>query len=168
MKKKVAASSEKAVNVSFNHDLIEAMNNAIFYGLEIPNPHKFNDEINKISTKMSTRKNVESEFLTNLKAYIDTFYLHSNNQLCEEYRLSKKYFYPSVQLTKSQILDIIKREGRHRASDNSAIINHYRMLSAQMATTCFDIIKHDWLHRASAYSAVIINKCRMLVAKIFF
>ena len=117
---------------------------------------------------MSTRKNVESEFLTHLKAYIDTFYLHSNNQLCEEYCLSKKYFSSSVQLTKSQILDIIKREGRHRTSDNSAIINHYRMLSAQMATTCFDIIKHDWLHRASAYSTdAIINKYRMRLCELY-
>ena len=168
LKKKIASSNEKVVNVSFNHDLIEAMNNSIFYGLEIPDPHTFNNKINKISTIMSTRKNVESEFLTNLKAYIDTFFWHSNNQLCEEYCLSKKYFCPSVQLTKSQILDIIKREGRHRASDSSAIINHYRMLSAQMATTCFDIMKHDWLHRASAYSTdAIINKYRMRLCEFY-
>ena len=168
LKKKVAASSAKVVNVRFNHDLIEAMNSSIFYGLEIPGPHKCNNEINKISFIMSTSKHVESEFLTHLKAYIDSFYLHSNNQLCEEYCLSKEYFYPSIQFTKSQILDIIKREGRHRASDSSAIINHYRMLSAQMAATCFDIIKHDWLHRASAYSTdAIINKYRMRLCELY-
>jgi hypothetical protein len=162
--KKAAAASEKVVNVSFNHDLIEAMNNSIVYGLEIPGPHKCNNEINKISAFMSSRKKEESDFLTNLRAYIDSFYWHSNTRLCEEYGLSKQYFYPSVQLTKTQIFDIIQRQGQHRASDTSAMLNQYRMLSAQMATTCLDIVKHNWLHRVSAYLSAIINKYRILVA----
>jgi pyruvate formate-lyase activating enzyme-like uncharacterized protein len=58
LKKKISAKSEKVVNASFNQNLVEAMNNAIYYGIEIPPLHDFNDEINEISNIMTKTNNV--------------------------------------------------------------------------------------------------------------
>jgi hypothetical protein len=167
LKKKISATSEKVVNASFNQNLVEAMNNAIYYGIEIPPPHDFNDEINEISNIMTKTNNVESQFLTSLKAYVDTFYMNSNNQLCENYGLNKEYFSPTKQLNKSQILNIIKNEGMSRTADSSVILNQNRMLSAQMAVACIEIIQKHQRDRTNPFAAKVIDKFRLMVTKLF-
>jgi purine nucleoside permease len=116
---------------------------------------------------MTKTNNVESQFLTSLKAYVDTFYMNSNNQLCENYGLNKEYFSPTKQLNKSQILNIIKNEGMSRAADSSAILNQCRMLSAQMAVACIEIIQKDHRHQTSTFSAKIIDKFRLMMTRLF-
>ena len=38
-------------NTSFNHDLIEMMNNAVTFGLPVPGPHEDNKSIDRITKK---------------------------------------------------------------------------------------------------------------------
>lgn len=130
--KNMEDAAKKVANTSFNHDLIEAVNNAVTFGLEVPGPHECNEAFGKISSKMSRRK-TPTEFLYNLKAYVDTYFSSSNIKLCDQYGFSKKYFYPPVRLSKGRILDIIMQESRNRALDSSIVINKFRLLAAVMA-----------------------------------
>ena len=141
LRKETEPAGNKVANISFDYDLIEAINAAVILGLEVPGPHECNKDISMISNKMGRMQIRVSEFLSNLKAYIDTYYLHSNNQLCREFHLSKDYFSPSVQFSKPQILDMIRHEGQHRASHPSTFIKELRMQSAKMAVICLEMVK---------------------------
>jgi hypothetical protein len=134
---------KQIVNVSFHQDIIEAMNSAVDLGLGMPGPHEDNEILDMLSAKMVKIKNGPSDFLTHLKAYIDSFFLSSNQQLCKEYGLAETYFAPAVQLSKNQILDIILNESRQRALNKSVIINDYRKLSAQLIALCLDLAKRQ-------------------------
>lgn len=133
------AASKKIVNTSYNHNLVEAINIAVTLGFEMPGRNDRNKDIGFISNKMEEREITTSDFIANLKTYIDTYFLQSNIGLCEEYILPKEYFYPDVQLNKTQIFDIIKNENRRRSVDKSIVINKLRMLSAVLVDTHLDI-----------------------------
>ncbi|MGK7907111.1 MAG: hypothetical protein AB4040_07775 [Synechococcus sp.] len=133
--------SQQVSNLSFNQDIIEAINNAVAFGLDVPGPHDSNAVLHLLSTKMVKSEKKSSDFLANLKSYIDTYYLTSNYNLCREYGLSKAYFTPSVQFSKLEILDKIIFEGQQRALNKSAVISDYRILSARMIELCLRLAK---------------------------
>ena len=46
---KMESMSNNVANVSFNHDLIEAVNNAVAFGFDVPGPHECNNDYKIIS-----------------------------------------------------------------------------------------------------------------------
>ena len=134
--------------MSFNPHIIEAINNAVAFGLEMPGPHELNNILHMLSTKMAQVPNKPSEFLANLKSYIDTYYLSSNQKFCQEYQLNEAYFSPSEQISKLEILDIIRQEGLRRTKSKSVIISNYRMLSATMIELCLKLTNGTLRHES--------------------
>lgn len=119
LRRKMENVIQKTYNLSFNQDVIEAINNAVAFGLEMPNPHENNESLHLLSSKMSPIKKKSTVFLSNLKSYIDTHYLDSNKKLCKKYGLSETYFVPSVSLNKPEIMDMIVYEGQQRSNNKS-------------------------------------------------
>jgi hypothetical protein len=87
--------------------------------------------------------NSSSEFLSNLKSYIDSYFFSLNQQFCHEYDLRETYFAASARFSKQEILDLIIHEGQQRAMNKSMVINHYRMLSARMIELCLKLTKEN-------------------------
>ena len=135
--------SQQIFNTSFNQDLIEGINIAVAFGLDVPGPHEHNDVLESLSNKMVKMTNHSSEFLSNLKSYIDTYFLSLNQQYCQEYGLSEAYFTPETRFSKQEILDLIIREGQQRALNKSVAINNYRMLAARMIELCLKLTKEN-------------------------
>jgi hypothetical protein len=111
-------------------------------GFDMPGPHMSNRALQMLSDKIVKRSKGTSEFLANLKAYIDHYFYESNLRLCREYNLNEAYFTPPARFSKAEILDIIRCEGRHRAMNSCKIIEDYRELSAKMVDLCFKLIKN--------------------------
>lgn len=130
---------QKVYNVSFNQDVIEAVNNAVAFDLEVPGRPEINGVVRLLSSKMKKITPNSSEFMSNLKSYIDTYYWDSNHQLCKQYGLNKTYFSPSESFSKLKILDMIVHEGIQRSTNKSAIIENYRILSAMMVELCIKL-----------------------------
>lgn len=128
-------------NRSFNNDVVEAINNAVSYGFNTAGPHDSNEIIKILSSKMNSGTKDSSDFLFNLKSYIDNRYRESNQKLCKQYELDELYFEPSKSLGKKEIIDIILHEEQQRALNKSAIIENYRMLSAKMVELCFELAR---------------------------
>jgi hypothetical protein len=135
--------SQPVFNISFNQDLIEAINNAVAFGLDVPGPHENNDVLGLLSNNMVTLTNYSSEFLSNLKSYIDSYFFSLNQQFCHEYDLRETYFAASARFSKQEILDLIIHEGQQRAMNKSMVINHYRMLAARMVELCLKLTKEN-------------------------
>ena len=135
--------SQQIFNMSFNQDLIEAINNAVAFDLDVPGPHENNDVLDLLSNKMVKTTNDSSEFLSNLKSYIDSYFFSLNQQFCHEYDLRETYFAPSAQFSKQEILDLIIYEGQQRAMNKSIVINNYRMLAARMIELCLKLTKEN-------------------------
>jgi hypothetical protein len=129
------------VNTSFNPDIVEAVNNGVVYGLQMPGPHDSNDMFAKLSSKIDQSSSVPSEFILHLKSYVDTYYEQSNMQLCDKYDLPKDCFIPPERINKSEILEIIVDEGQKRSSNYPQVIEQYRMLSARLAELCIKLAK---------------------------
>jgi len=130
-------------NQSFNQDVVEAINLAVTLGFELPERKKGNKIIQTLSSKMDPVKKISSAFLSNLKAYIDTYYLDSNRQLCTHYGLDQTYFKPSKNISKPEILEIIKQEAHTRSLNTTDTLRNYQMLSAKMAELCVKLAKDD-------------------------
>ena len=117
---------------------------------------------------LETTEKRRQSFLVKLKAYIDTYYLASNHQLCKEYALDEAYFAPSIVYGKQEIINVITQEAKQRAKDKTRIIKDYRMLSARMATLslklAFDIAKLEQQNRS--LQKMLISKG--LLNKLFF
>ena len=128
-------------NKSFNQDVVEAMNNAVTYGINMAGPHDNNAVIELLSSKMSPENKNPSAFLSDLKSYTDTCYLKSNQRLCKQYGLDPAYFEPAKSLSKQEIIDIIIHEAYQSSLNKSAIIEHYRKLSAKMVELCFKLAR---------------------------
>jgi hypothetical protein len=133
--------SAKVFNTSFNPDVVEAINNAVVMGLEMPGPHESNELLGLISYKMGAASADSSAFLASLKSYIDTFFLQSNYQLCHEYGLRESYFAPSAEYSKPEILELIVDENKRRLAEKSIIIDNYRALSAKLIELCLALAK---------------------------
>jgi len=139
--KKAEKKGDKIANVRFNDDLIEAVNAALAFGIEMPGPHECNDEIERISAKMNTDRTKDSKFLSKLKAYIDACFSESNQKLCRTFSLREDYFRPNERVDKPGILDAIHHEAEHRSTNRSSVTNRYRKLSGIMAKTCFNLVR---------------------------
>ena len=131
--------SIKTANLSFDHDVIEAINNAVNLGFEMMGPHESNDIINLLSSKMTTTTNKSSTFLFDIKSYVDAYFWESNQNLCKQYSLNQTYFVPSRSFSKQEILDMIVHEAQKRSLHKSTIIENYRILSAMMIELCIKI-----------------------------
>lgn len=135
--------SRRIFNQSFDPDIIEAINNAVAFGLEMPGPNESNEALVLLSNKMVKPEDNSSGFLSNLKSYIDTFFFSSNQQFCQEYGLDETYFIPSARFSKDEILELVKHENQQRALNKSMVINNYRMLSARMIELCLKLINEQ-------------------------
>ena len=131
----------KVYNSSFDQNIVEAINNGVMLGFNMPRPHKDNMIISHLSSEIDSVAHDSNEFLLKLKAYIDTYYLDANKQFCKKYNINKSYFEPSEKLTKSEILEVILEENRTRSLNKSIIINKYRTLSAQLVELCIKLSK---------------------------
>lgn len=131
--------SSQIINVSFNQDIVEAIYNAVAFGLDMPGPHDNNEILELLTTKMNPKANSSSEFLSCLKSYIDTYFSSSNLKLCQEYSISEAYFAPAVRMGKQEIMDIIIQECQQRALNKSSIIREYQMLSARLIELCLTL-----------------------------
>lgn len=130
---------QKVFNPSFAQDVVEAINNAVAFGLDVPGPHESNEVIDLLSSKITQQAKEPSEFLVNLKSYIDSYYLNSNKQFCRQHGLDETYFAVSKRFSKPEILNVIIHEGQQRSSNKSAIIKDYRMLSARVIELCIKL-----------------------------
>jgi hypothetical protein len=135
--------SQKVFNRSFDPDIIEAINNGVAFGLDMPGRHEDNEALASLSHKMVRVEKNQSEFLSNLKSYIDSYFFSSNQQLCQEYGLRESSFAPSARFTKQEISDLIREENEQRALHASVVINNYRMLSARMVELSLKLIKEN-------------------------
>jgi hypothetical protein len=133
--------SKQVFNLSFNKDIVEAINNAVAFGLDMPGPHESNKVLDLLSTKMDQAANNSSDLLSSLKSYIDNYFSSSNYQFCQEYGLRETYFATAAEFSKADILDIIINEDQQRALNKSLIINNYRMLSAKLVELCLNLTK---------------------------
>jgi hypothetical protein len=135
--------SRRIFNKSFHPDIIEAINNGVSFGLDMPGIDEKNELIIQLSSKLVELESTSSEFLSNLKSYIDTCFFSSNQQFCEEYGLPETYFVPSRRFSKPEILDLILHENQQRAINPSVVINNYRMLSARLIELCLTLSKEN-------------------------
>ena len=135
--------SQQIRNISFNQEIIEAIHNAVVFGLDMPGLHERNDVLEMLSIKVVKTEKKVSSFLSYLKSYIDNYFFSSNQKFCQEYGINDTYFSPSAQFSKQEILDLITRENQQRTLNKSLIINNYRILSARMIELCFKLIKED-------------------------
>lgn len=131
---------EKVVNAKFNDDIVEAVYNAVDFGIDMPKPHMKNSILHRLSDMNVQRPKEMSKFLMDMKSYIDTYFLNSNKQLCREYELNEDDFLPAEQLSKSDIMNKILQEEQRRAGNKSEIIQDYRMLSARMIELCIRVV----------------------------
>ena len=110
LRKNMEAVSKRVFNLGYNKDIVEAIYNAVDFGFDMPGPHESNEILELLSTKIDQATNDASDFLSDLKSYIDSYFLGSNLQFCQEYGLSKAYFAASVQFSKAEIMEIIINE----------------------------------------------------------
>lgn len=130
--------SERIANTAFSPEVVEAINNATLFNLEGPGPHEKNDEIAKLSSVVGFKPTNNSSFVKNMKSYIDTYYLESNFKLSNKYSLDNDYYYPDTYIDKAQIMETIICQAKLRASNQSALISKYRLLSARMVAACIE------------------------------
>lgn len=141
IKNKYKQSTGIKVNSRFNYDLIETINNATEFGLDVPTSHEDNQYIKKISQIMRPPSILNKEFLSILKQYIDSYFYTSNIEFCRKYGIKEDYFKTSKYIAKTDILKTIKDEEQRRISDDSTI-RYYKKISAVMAETCLQLIKN--------------------------
>lgn len=129
-------------NAKFNPYFIEAMNAAMEFGLDIPDPHSQNQIITEISQKISESDDFKSDLLPQLMLYIDAYFRESNSKLCQKYELSENYFKNEIDntLNKEDLLDLVKREEQLRAANNTMLKN-YKKIAALMAETLIKLSK---------------------------
>lgn len=129
------------VNPSFDKEVVEALNNALHLGLlesadfpvdDVRHDRRMNEAIVALSNAMNLSTQKHQDFLTQLKAYIDSYFLSSNKQLSQKYGLDKACFAPAQLYSKEEILSIIISESHQRAENMKSIIEDYRLLSAKM------------------------------------
>jgi len=130
-------------NPSFDPDIIEAIHNAISFDIEAPGPHEDNGVLSRLSSYMNSDQNNPPFFQSKLNAYVDSFYFESNTQLCQQHNLSIDYFSPTEIISKTEILSVLREENHQRSQNKSAVINHYRKLSASMLSLCLQHMKSN-------------------------
>ena len=140
IKKEFVQSNNSKVNISFNNDIVEAVNNAIEFGLLVPAPNDDNDYFNKISNIMSSNILSDDEFIFGLKEYIDAYFYGSNMEFCKKFELDKSYFGIANECSKDEILDIIRSEETKRIKDKS-MLKKYKELNGAMAEAFFNYYK---------------------------
>jgi hypothetical protein len=126
------------VNVSFNPDFVEAINNAVVSGLAVPGPHDSNKRLQQASMRMGSAKKDVSEFVGTLTAYIASCYTESNRQLCEEYGLDAAYFDVGEPCTKAQMLEFVRCEHTKRALAAADVMAQQRRQLAKLTRICLD------------------------------
>jgi len=132
--------TELISNSSFSPDLIEAINLAILQGYEMPGPHS-NNLIENLSSKLNIPTKTPSNFILQLKQYIDGYFWQSNQSLCNKYSLDLSYFVKPEVINKSTILNVIKNEGLKREKNKSKIIANNQALCATLTQLCLTQIK---------------------------
>jgi hypothetical protein len=159
-------------NVSFNNELVEALNNSVMLGFEGSAPNDDNRYLQQISNEMRPIKNVCSkEFISTLKEYVKSYFFESNMEFCREYEIAEKHFYAPKSISKSEILDFVKRENQNRANNASMVIDNYRMLVAIMAETCLKLAKNsshsdsNSAPRIFSYTGLLINRLKTIFRK---
>lgn len=139
---KLVDASKKITNLSFDHDVAEAINIAVSLGLRVMGPHEDNQIIALLSS-LSTRKNEISGFLSDLKSYVDSYFWESNLALCKQFELNQAYFRPAHKFDKQEMLEAIARETQLRTLNMPAVIEEYRLLSARMIELCVLLAKKN-------------------------
>lgn len=126
-------------NPSFSIHIVEAINNAILHGYEMPNPHSKNSLIESLSANLTQKSKTQSDFIVKLKTYIDGYYWESNKLHCNRYNLNPDSFVNPKPINKSQIMDIIQKEDERRKQNPSEAIDNYRALSAKLMQLCITL-----------------------------
>jgi len=125
-------------NPSFSSDIVEAINNAILHDHEMPGPHAKNSLIEALSSNIR-KDNIKSDFMDELKAYIDGYYWQSNKLHCKRYKLDHSYFANPQEVNKSQIMEAIKKEGKRREQNTIETVDNYRELNAKLMKLCIKL-----------------------------
>lgn len=133
--------SIRIVNASFDHDVIEAINNAITLGHEMMGPNEGNDILELLSSKVTNPRKDNTLFVNRLMSYVDAYFWESNQKFCEDYGLDQAYFIPSENLGKKEVIDMIVHEYQQRSLCKSNIIEGYRILAARMTELCVQLGK---------------------------
>ena len=113
---------EEKVNISFNPNLVEAINNAVVLGMQMPEPHEHNDVIGRLSSAMPAASVKKTDFMNHLLSYTDTYYFARNQLLCKRFGLDEDYFAVAMPLSKQEAWDSILQEERHRSAYKSTAI----------------------------------------------
>jgi len=129
--------SFKKINQSFNRSLIEGINCANYYGMNIVNPHEKNDILHHLSLMMSTEFE-ESKLMVEMRNYVDSYFFKENLKFVEIYQLESNYFTPCKFIKKSEILEIIKLEEQYRINNALDVVEKYQQLSATLAKPCIE------------------------------
>jgi hypothetical protein len=103
-------STDTVANLQFNPDLIEAVNIAVMYGMDVPGPHEHNDLIRSINLEGSETNPKDALFLERLEAFVDTNFWLENQEFCRQFGLQEDYFRPKIEISKQSIESIIKSE----------------------------------------------------------
>jgi hypothetical protein len=140
---RIKDASNITANISFNHNIIEAINNAVVFGLEMIGPHDSNDTVSFLSSMIEKKTIKVNTFLLNLKLYIDSYFLRSNTNLCKKYGLDENYFTPSIYYRKQHAIEMISDEVHNRCLHKSAIIENYRLLSAKMVEMSINLANNN-------------------------
>jgi hypothetical protein len=123
-------------NTQFSTHLTESVKIAGEMGLDIPGPHSDNDFFREISKIIDSELDINPEFLSTLKEYIDSYFRESNLYFCKKYNLQKDYFEASEQYSRDEILKIIKAEQSSRISNNT-MLKKYRALAGVLAESSY-------------------------------
>lgn len=127
-------------NVSFNKDLIEALNTATQQNLKVPTPHEDNSYLAHISKTMNTGTENNQAFIQELKKYINAYFSHSNTLFCNTFQCVNTFVTSEKEYTKDAILTYIESEERKRIAENY-MLKYYKSLAAVLAETCFTLQK---------------------------
>jgi len=131
--------SIRIVNTSYDHDVIEAINNAITLGHEMMGPNESNDILELLSAKMTKPRKDTTIFVNDLMSYVDAYFWESNQKFCDDYGLDQAYFIPTKNLSKKEVVDMIVHEHQQRSLCRSNIIENYRILAARMTELCVQL-----------------------------
>lgn len=130
--------NKEITNQSFNSYLIEAINCATYIDGSIVGPHDKNEVLHKISKKIETKIEF-SNFILDMKSYVDNYFYEENIDFSQRHQLESDYFKPSYNIDKKRVIEKIKIEEKSRLDNIFDTISRYQELSSVLAKACIHL-----------------------------
>ncbi len=141
IKKKKLHLLQERNNTQFDPILTESMHNALSFNIDVlPDEHKNNKELHRLSNMFHHNKYKKTAFVQMLANYIDSEFLSSNKDFCVSYNIPLTEFEPEKALTRDEILIYIKDEMEKRKNNAEAIILEQKKLTGEWMKFSYDHI----------------------------